>query len=123
MPSATPGWATPPCAPLRSVTGMAGMTARGRTGRSDRLDRVFDLDLAGLLEFEGRLDVLALLQRLLEPHQHDVEGSRFELDRLPRLDFEPALDRAHLHDTPLHQHPMHFNTRSDIGRSADQPVG
>src|SRR6266550_2701388 len=99
-------------APRQSVTGMAGMTARGR---SDRLDRVFDLDLAGLLEFQGGLDVLALLQGLLEPYQHDVEGSGFELDRLPRLDFEPALHRAHLHDAPLHQHLMHFKTRGDIG--------
>src|SRR5438552_2180955 len=59
---------------------MAGMTARRRTGRSDRLDRIFDLDLAGLFEFEGRLDVLTLLQRLrLQPTKsRKREGLRCE---------------------------------------------
>src|SRR4029078_9909777 len=51
-----------------SVPAMHAAVLR-RGGVSDRLDRVFDFDLAGPLELERALDVFALLEWLLQPHE------------------------------------------------------
>ena len=41
----------------------------------------------------------------------------------PRLDFDAAADRPHLHDAVIHLHLVHFEAASDRGRAADERVG
>ena len=68
-------------------------------------------------------DLLALFQRLLQAREHHVERSGLELDRLARLDLEPAFHRPHLGDALLHRHVVDLELGGDRGGAADQAVG
>ena len=71
-------------------------------------DGEFDIKLASLLKRQRALDVLPLLERLLQSHQHDVKRGRRQRHRLSRLDFEPTRYRTHFCDPTHHLHAMDF---------------
>ena len=75
---------------------------------ADALDGEVDVDLAGLGEFQRRLETLALLELLLQADKHHVIAARVERDGLARLDLDAAGDRPHLHHAAFHFHLMDF---------------
>ena len=91
----------------------------GRGGSYGR-DGVFNVDRPGVLEFEHGVHHLALLQWVLEVHQHDVETGRLEHDRFARLDFKAALHGPHLHHAVFHGHGVNLTLRAGVaGHTAD----
>src|ERR1043166_3364472 len=95
----------------------------GGAAGADGRDRVFDLDRSRLRKLQGHAHVLALLERLLEIHEHHVITARLEFDRFARLDLEPVLDLAHFHHALLHGHGVDLEAARKRDRTADQTVG
>ena len=104
---------------LARSSGCVPAHRRGRRAR--RLDRVFDIDLAGLREFQRGFDLLALFERLLQSREHHVERSGLEFDGLTGLDLEPAFHRPHLGDALLHHHAVDLESAG--GRRSSRPPG
>src|SRR4051794_29877928 len=89
---------------FRSKPGLSLMLMR--RGCADRHDGEFDIDRAGILEYERHGHPPALLKGLLQPHHHQVEATRRERDGGTGRNRKPALDLAHAHDAAFHLHLM-----------------
>ena len=80
---------------------MAGVVLVGvRSHRSDLADRDRYHNLSRLLEGEGEVDVFPLLQRLMQPHKHDVKAARLQHCLATGRNLN-RLNLTHLEDTVL----------------------
>jgi uncharacterized protein YndB with AHSA1/START domain len=84
------------------------------------LDR--GLDFPGVLEGKRQGKALALGQRLLQAHEHDVIAAGLERERRAGLQIE-AGDRAHLHHAVVVGHVMELRLGGDRRAHANQAVG
>src|SRR5713101_1497335 len=96
---------------------------RLRGCRADALHRELHLNLAGFFELQRAVDLLALLERLLEIDEHQMQAVGLELERLARLDLDAAGDGAHLHHALIHGHLMDFDLSGVGKRAAEEAVG
>src|SRR6185312_5318762 len=81
-----------------------------------------DGDFARFLKFQHRFDVLALLQRALQPDEHHMVSTRLQFDRLSRFDLESLVERTHFHHAVVHAHLVDLETAGDIRRAPDKAV-
>lgn len=88
---------------------------------ADRTDSDLDPDRAGLGEVELEDERLALDQRTVEAHQHDLQATGLEVGRRPRRHLERA-DPLHRHDAAVHDVLVDLRLRRPIGLGADQRV-
>src|SRR5216684_2506766 len=91
--------------------------------RADALHRELHLNLAGFFELQRAVDLLALLERLLEIDEHQMQAVGLELECLARLDLATAGDGAHLHHALIHGHLMDFDLSGVGKRAAEEAVG
>ena len=66
--------------------------------------------------------LVALLERILQIHQHQVIAARRELDGLAGLDRQSLVERTHGHDAVVHGHLVDLDLAGEIAGAADQPV-
>ena len=95
--------------------------------RGPRLDVELDRDLAGLLEDQRRVELLALGQGRFQPHEHHVRAAGLQRDRRARRDVQRR-HRRHARDAVRREGvgcvPAHLGEvrRTSISRSGSVPA-
>lgn len=106
--------------PLHTVNGLLVLVAGGFTaGRADRQDIV---ELSGLLEGERDGHSVALGERLLHLHEHQMQAAALQFHGLARRNDDAVAELAHLHDIVFHRHFMYFDAAGRGAFDRDQSV-
>ena len=82
---------------------------------------VFNLHCTRVLEDERPLDMITFAQRMFEIDKHGVRAARLELNRLPRLDVDPA-EFTHFRNAVFHDHRVELKMIRNINRSPNKPI-
>ena len=85
-------------------------------------DRNIDADLSRPVEGEAKRKGIALMHRLGQADQHDVQAARGKLDLSASSNFQ-AGDLVHGHHVIFHAMDMQRGAVGDIGREGAQAIG
>ena len=94
-----PGFAPCRIALLHVMPGMVHVIHPALARLAGIVDGGFDLDLSGLFERQRQRELVSVLQRAGQAHQHDVIATTGEFMHLSGRQRDPTLNLDHLHHT------------------------